>query len=218
MRTKLIFTLFFSLLYYGVSAQQADSTAVKFKYKPNFTVGLDLLNAGMSFFSDRQLFQAFVSSEIRRDIHALAEGGFERNVYRKNGYDAEANGAFVKVGGFYMLVKDPQNRKNGFYGGGKLAGALYSQEYASVPVRGHQGGDGYVSFPSSSQSSYWLEGALGGRVQLFKSDFYIDVNLQPRYLLFTTKQNEIRPMIVPGFGKSSGKFNLGFAWNLAYSF
>jgi hypothetical protein len=25
-------------------------------------------------------------------------------------------------------------------------------------------------------------------------------------------------MIVPGFGKSSTKFNVGFSWNLAYQF
>jgi len=25
-------------------------------------------------------------------------------------------------------------------------------------------------------------------------------------------------MIVPGFGKSSAKFNMGFSWNIAYKF
>ena len=28
----------------------------------------------------------------------------------------------------------------------------------------------------------------------------------------------MKPMIVPGFGKSSTKFNVGFSWNLAYQF
>ncbi len=69
-----------------------------------------------------------------------------------------------------------------------------------------------------NQSAYWLEGFAGARVQLFKSNLYVDVNAQPRFLLYSTKQEEMKPMIVPGFGKSSTKFNVGFSWNLAYQF
>ena len=36
----------------------------------------------------------------------------------------------------------------------------------AIPTRGYQGHDSYASFPTSSQSAYWLEGAIGGRVEL----------------------------------------------------
>jgi hypothetical protein len=124
-------------------------------------------------------------------------------VYQKNGYDAKVNGAFLRLGSFYMLARDPENEFNGFYGGGKLAGSFYKQEYMAIPVRGYGGSSSSVAFPSSTQSSYWIEGSLGGRVQLLESNFYIDVNLQPKYLIYTTKQDDIQPMIVPGFGRSS---------------
>lgn len=219
MKAKQIFTLFFSFFFLLNFAQQKDSVKVeKYRYQPNFMVGFDVLNAGLSVFSDRKLVQGFVSTKMRKNIHAVADLGFEKNIYNKNGYDAKASGVFVKLGGFYMLVQDPENEFNGFYAGPKLGASFYNQEYTAVPVRGSQGGDVFVSFPSSTQSSYWFEGSIGGRVQLFDTGFYIDVNVQPRYLLFTTKQESIFPMIVPGFGRSSGKFNLGFAWNIAYKF
>lgn len=218
MKTRRIFILFFSLLMLQVFAQKQDSVEVRYQYKPNFMVGVDLLNTGVAFFSDRKLFQGFVSSEIRKDIHARVSAGYESNLYQKNGYDASASGPFVKLGGFYMLAKDPENNLNGFYGGANFAASLYRQKYRAVPVRGYQGGDAWVSFPASSQSSYWAEAIVGGRVQLFRSPFYIDVNVQPRYLLYSTKQDDIRPMIVPGFGKSSTKVNFGFSWNIAYFF
>jgi hypothetical protein len=88
----------------------------------------------------------------------------------------------------------------------------------AIPVRGYGGSSSSVAFPSSTQSSYWIEGSLGGRVQLFESNFYIDVNLQPKYLVYTTKQDDIQPMIVPGFGRSSGKFAMGFAGILYINF
>lgn len=181
-------------------------------------VGFDVLNAGIGAFSERKLFQGFVSSRIKKNLHAVLDAGFEKNIYRKNGYDASVNGPFLKIGAFYMLANDKENPFNGFYAGGKLAGSFYNQEYKAIPVRGYGGSDFSVAFPVSSQSSYWLEGTIGGRVQLFDSSFYIDVNIQPKYLLFSTKQEDIKPMIVPGFGKSSSKFNLGFSWNIGYYF
>lgn len=222
MKKKQIFSFFFSLAAMLAVAQSREDAKEpkkeKWKYEPNFMVGVDVLNTGVSFFSDRKLYQGFISSRIKNNIHGIVEAGFESNVYRKNGYDAKASGPFLKLGAFYMLAKDPENEFNGFYGGGKFAGSFYTQEYQSVPVRGFGGSSSSVSFPSSTQSSYWIEGTIGGRVQLFESDFFIDVNLQPRYLLFTTKQDEIQPMIVPGFGRSSGKFGMGFAWSIAYKF
>ena len=220
MNPKLIFTFFFSVFFSFGFAQikEQDTIQTQRKYEPNFMVGFDLLNAGIGVFSDRKLFQGFVSSRITKNIHGVADVGFEKNIYQKNGYDASVNGPFLKLGAFYMLANDRENEMNGFYAGGKVGGSFYQQEYKAVPVRGFGGSATSISFPLTSQSSYWIEGTVGGRVQLFQSPFYIDVNVQPKYLVFSTTQDEIQPMIVPGFGKSSAKFNMGFSWNIAYHF
>lgn len=219
MNQKLIITCFFSFIFcLGFAQKKQDTLKPKFKYEPNFMVGFDVVNAGISTFLDRKLFQGFISSRIKNDFHAVADFGYEKNIFQKNGYDATVSGPFLKVGGFYMLATDRENRMNGFYAGGKLAASVYTQEYKAVPIRGFAGSDTSMAFPASSQSSYWIEAMIGGRVQLFSSPFYIDVNIQPKYLAYSTKQEEIKPLIVPGFGKSSGKFNIGFAWNIAYYF
>lgn len=220
MNLKLIFSFFFSVFFSFGFAQikEQDTIQTQRKYEPNFMVGFDLLNAGIGVFSDRKLFQGFVSSRITKNIHGVADVGFEKNIYQKNGYDASVSGPFLKLGAFYMLANDRENEMNGFYAGGKVGGSFYQQEYKAVPVRGFGGSATSISFPGTSQSSYWIEGTVGGRVQLFQSPFYIDVNVQPKYLVFSTTQDEIQPMIVPGFGKSSAKFNMGFSWNIAYQF
>lgn len=217
MKTKLTFILLFSLGFL-FSQEKKDSIKPKYKYQPNLAVGVDVLNAAMATFSDRKLFQAHVSTKVKKNVSAILEVGYEKNIYQKGGYDASVNGIFAKLGSFYMLSMDYENRDNGFYAGGKLAASFYNQEYKSVPVRAYGGADQYLQFPSSNQSSYWMEAMLGARVQLFKSKFYIDVNAQPKYMLYTTKQEEMYPMIVSGFGKSSSKFNVGFSWNLVYQF
>jgi hypothetical protein len=222
MRITSIFICAFSLLSVSVFSQnttdEKKQDSVKWKYTPNFTIGVDVLNLGTGLFSDRQMIQGFVSSRVSKKVHAVIDLGYDNNIYRKNGYDVTADGLFAKIGGFYMLSMDPENDLNGFYAGAKLAGSFYNQEYKAIPVKGINSEGVTVAFVPSTQSSYWIEAALGGRVQVFNSNFFIDVNVQPRYLAYTTKQEEIKPMIVPGFGKSSGSFNMGFSWNIAYKF
>ena len=198
--------------------KKQDSLRVQWKFEPNFLVGFDVLNAGIGAFSDRKLFQGFVSTKVKGNWYAIADIGFEKNTYQKNAYDAVVSGLFLKLGSLYMLANDQENPMNGFFVGGKVAGSFYNQEYRAVPIRGFGGNEVSQAFPESTQSSYWMELNLGGRVQLFETPLYIEATAQPKYLMFTSKQDEIKPMIVPGFGKSSAKFNIGFSWNIAYSF
>jgi len=222
MRITSIFICAFSLLSVSLFSQtkpeEKKQDSVKWKYTPNFLVGVDVLNLGTGFFSDRQIIQGFISSRISKKVHAVIDLGYDNNIYQKNGYDAKADGLFAKIGAVYMLSMDPENDMNGFYAGAKLAGSFYNQEYMAVPVKGLNNEGIFLSFDPSTQSSYWIEASLGARVQVFNSNFFIDVNAQPRYLAYTTKQEEIKPMIVPGFGKSSGSFNMGFSWSIAYKF
>ena len=75
MKTKLTFILF--LVLFGFS-QEKDSVKPNININPIFTVGVDVLNAGLSAFSDRKLFQGYVSSEIKKNLHAVLDVGFEK--------------------------------------------------------------------------------------------------------------------------------------------
>jgi hypothetical protein len=61
MKTRLVFTLFFSLMGILTLAQEEKETKkASWKYEPNFMVGLDALNTGVSFLSDRKMYQGFI--------------------------------------------------------------------------------------------------------------------------------------------------------------
>ncbi|NAW51296.1 hypothetical protein GNY06_07860 [Elizabethkingia argentiflava] len=224
MKTRLFFTLIFSFIVLLFPAQKKktikDSSATTDKevYHSHIMVGIDVLNLGLMAFTEDRRLQGFVSMHIHPKLYALADVGYEKNRYNKNGYNVLANGFFIKAGSVYMLSSDSHFLENGFYAGGKVAASFYQQDIKSIPIRGFQGYDSFESFPKSSQSSYWLEGAVGGRVSLLSSRFFIDLQLQPKYMIYTTKQEKIEPMAVPGFGTNSNKFKLGISWNLAYWF
>lgn len=217
MKTRLIYILFFSFCL-AAAQKKNDTLKLKNKFRPQITVGVDVLNASLSVFSDRKMFQGYVSSKIKNNWYGILDLGYDKNVYQKGGYNATASGAFGKVGAYTMLSRDAKDQESGFYAGGKLGATFYTQEYYTVPIRAYGGSDVYMVLPASSQSAYWVEGFVGAKVRLFSSSFYVDVNAQPKFLAYTSKQEEMVPMIIPGFGKSSNKFNIGFSWNIAYQF
>ena len=121
-------------------------------------VGLDVLNTGAGFFQIENCIRDLFPPRSKEMFMLLQKQVLRKNVYQKNGYDAKANGPFVKLGAFYMLAKDAENEFNGFYAGGKVAGSFYNQEYMAIPVRGFGGSNSSEAFPSSSQSSFgWRE-------------------------------------------------------------
>lgn len=96
-----------------------------------------------------------------------------------------------------MLAKDAENEFNGFLCRRKIGRLiLHSGIYGCSRSKGYGGSSSSVAFPSSTQSSYWIEGTIGGRVQLFDSNFYIDVNLRNLNILPANGRTEIQPMIV----------------------
>ena len=85
MKTKRIFSFFFSfMMMLSFAQKKQDSLQIKWKYEPNFLVGFDVLNAGIGVVSDRKLFQGFVSSKVKDNWYAIADVGFEKNIYQKN--------------------------------------------------------------------------------------------------------------------------------------
>lgn len=220
MKILRIFFCFFSLWVGKVMGQRMEegNPLKSSPYSFNGVVGVDVLNTGLSTFSERKLFQGFISTQIKEKIHAIADAGFEKNNFDKNGYQAYAQGFFFKLGTYYMLIQDVEDKLNGFYAGGKIAGSFYKQDYTVIPIRGYGGRVSNSSMPISSQSTYWVEAMVGGRIRIFDTPFFIDVNVQPRYRLYSTLQNGVHPLVIPGFGKGIGKFNMGFSWNVAYYF
>ena len=86
MKTRLIYSLIFSVFgLLTLSAQEkVEVEKPKWKYEPNFIVGVDILNLGASFFSDRQFFQGFISSKVKDNLHGIVEAGFDKNIYQNS--------------------------------------------------------------------------------------------------------------------------------------
>lgn len=199
-----------------ILTEKIDSLAPKQKREGVLFVGVDLFNPVMSAISDKQGGQAMVSYRVKGKWNAVAEVGYEKNIYDELDWNVDVNGLYFKLGFNWFISQDYQNPSNGFYTGARIAYAMYEQKVNQYPIRlsGNQV-DGYGSFPAENVSAYWFEIVGGGRVQLF-SNFYADVSIRPEIYLGSKKQEGLDPLVIPGYGKDIGPINFSVFWGLTY--
>ncbi|SMC44143.1 DUF6048 family protein [Moheibacter sediminis] len=199
----------------SVVSEKIDSLKPKNR-SGNLFIGVDLFNPVMSVLSDKQGGQAMISYRITGKWNAVAEVGYEKNIYDELDWNIDVNGLYFKLGFNWFISQDYQDPSNGFYTGARVAYAMYEQKINQYPIRlsGNQVDD-YGSLPAENVSAYWVEIVGGGRIQLF-SNFYADVSIRPEIYIGSKKQEGIDPLLIPGYGKDIGPINFSVFWGLTY--
>lgn len=186
------------------------------KYHDIF-IGVDVFNPIVSAFNDKKGVSAYASYQINNKWHAVVEAGFEKNNFNEINWDVDVDGVFAKLGANWFITQDIENQSNGIYIGGRIAYSKYSQTINSYPIRDLQSNEitGTGSLPKTNVSSYWIEAVVGGRVEIFKN-FYGELALHPAAYIGGKKDQGIDPLVIPGYGKYSGPFNMPVFWGIAY--
>ncbi|MDM1071914.1 hypothetical protein HX001_05310 [Empedobacter brevis] len=202
---------------------KTDSTKVSLtdsipkKKKHDIFIGVDLFNPIVAAFKDKKGASIYASYQINTKWHAVIEAGFEKNKFDEIHWNVDVDGIFAKAGANWFITQDVENQSNGIYIGGRVAYSKYSQTVNSYPIRDLQSNEiiNKGSLPKANVSSYWIEAVIGGRVEIFKN-FYGELALHPAAYIGGKKDQGIEPLIVPGYGKYSGPFNMPVFWGIAY--
>jgi hypothetical protein len=224
-RLLLSFLLILATNFSFAQQNKSDSTKVSVtdtipkKVYHDIFIGVDLFNPIVSAFNDKKGASAFVSYQLNNKWHLVAEAGYEKNKFNEINWDVDVKGAFGKIGANWFITQDIENQSNGIYIGGRLAFAKFTQTVNNYPIRDLQSNQiiGSGSRPSANVNAFWVEAVVGGRVELF-NNFYGELSLHPAAYLGGKKDDNIDPLVIPGYGKNSGPFNLPVFWGIAYKF
>lgn len=223
MQLRLIYTFLLTLVAINTVKAQKDTITVEditiiTKETPkHLFINLDLSSPLVSLFSDRKGVQGAISYQVNENWLVVGELGIEKNKFTESNWNVDVSGTYGKLGFNKYFVKDIQNPLNGFYYGGRLAFSSFNQKINSYPIR-----DIYTNHilaygikDEAKVNAYWLEVVVGGKVQLNKN-FYADFSIHPSILLGGKKQDNIEALVVPGYGRNNGPFNLPFFWGISY--
>ena len=75
---------------------------------------------------------------------------------------------------------------------------------------------GEGSLSEANVNSGWLEAVAGAKVQIGNSPFYIDFMVRPKFIVYSSKQQDVSNLVVPGYGKDKGAANISLFWGLTY--
>ncbi|MBQ0148949.1 MAG: hypothetical protein KBS93_11020 [Flavobacteriaceae bacterium] len=223
MQHQLILSFILSLVFTNFSFAQNDTvknvndTITPIKNPRHLYIGVDLALPAQALFTDKQGAQAFISYQIKPKWHAIVEVGYEKNIYNETSWNVDVDGIFAKIGANWFITQEAQNPANGFYVGGRLVYSSYNQKINSYPIRDIYSNEivGEGSKEKASVNSYWAEVVIGGRVELYKK-LYADFSIHPSVNLGGKKQENITPLVIPGYGRNNGPFNLPIFWGISY--
>lgn len=207
-------------IYAHSQTKSNDSISVK-NPKHQLFIGVDLLNPVAGFFADKKNYSSFIAYKIKNRWLAVAEVGYEKNIYNKNNWNIDAKGVFGEIGINYILTNNYEKSGEGFYIGGRFGYSPFKQNVKKYPLKG-MNPEGQIriigegSLPEANVSSGWLEAVAGAKVQIGNSPFYIDFMVRPKFLLFSSKQKNVDNLVIPGYGKDKGSANISLFWGISY--
>jgi len=224
MNPKIICLLFVTLLNSFVLGQEkakTDTVSIDNNGKKHLFIGVDLFAPALSFFSDKKGMNAYLSLRIKGRWTGVAELGYEKNIYDDIGWNVEGKGFYIGAGVNYMITNMDTDNGEGFYVGGRVMYSPFKQTVKSYPITGIDPNGklqviGYDSLPSANIGSGWLEVVGGAKVQLGKTPFYLDFMARPKVRIFSQKQDDIDNLVIPGYGKDKGSFQISLFWGVSY--
>ncbi|MFA9289718.1 MAG: DUF6048 family protein [Solirubrobacteraceae bacterium] len=214
------FFLQFNFIFSQLNKEVNDSVKIKKKIQPlTIFIGLDLLSPLQVTFSKKKSFKGFVQIQTKKKWAYVIEGGIESNNFNKLNWNIDVNGFHSSLGFNYFLAIDKmENKFNGFYIGGRISNAYYNQEIKAYPIYGNNIAElvGIESLNKAKIISTWIDLVVGARVDFIKKKLYADLSIRPKFHLFSTKQEGIKPIIIPGFGVNQNNLNTDVLLALAY--
>lgn len=223
MQLRLIYTFLLSLVAINTIYAQNDTKKLNNDsiVSPNKTkhlfVNVDLSSPVASLFSDKQGAQAAISYQFNANWNAVLELGFEKNKFTESHWNVDVDGVFGKIGVNKYFIKDIAYPLNGFYFGGRLAYASFNQKINQYPIRDITTNQivAYGNGGKAKVDAYWIEIVIGGKVQMYKN-LFADFSLRPSIFLHGKKQDNIETLVIPGYGRNNGPFNISMFWGLSY--
>ena len=194
----------------------AQQDTVSVAQNRGIMIAVDVFNPVLSAFTDKKGGEALVAVPFKEKWNIVGEVGYETNAFSNAMWDVDAGGVYARLGANWFVSQDIENPNMGYYFGGRVGFSPFQQTVDRYVIQGTDVENVSGSLEKHSATAVWLEPLAGGRVQLFKTPFYVDASVRLRILLWNNNEYGLDPLIIPGFGTNNNGLNFGVNWSLGY--
>ena len=178
-------------------------------------------NAGslalLYFEPERSIHTFSVDYEFKQDIYPVLEFGWQNVEISKDAYRYNSDGVFAKMGVDINLFNydNPVDYDMGF-AGVRYGMSYFAQSAGNIDIEeGYWGNleDGEVS--EKKMNAHWLSVGGGLRAEVF-NNFFMGWSFFANIRFAQTRDRNMSPYNIPGFGDGSKRFNIIINYSLYY--
>jgi len=203
---------------------QADSASFE-KMKPkdekygrqlrfNFDISRPVINLTQD---TKKSYEAGVDFYVRKEVYAVAEGGFGSAIYEYPDLSYRSNSSFFRVGIDKSLIKRlAGNDWDAAFIGARYCMAFINRQEASYTIVDSLWGNTSGIIPAHSFTAHWAEVTGGVRVELLPH-LMAGWNVRARFLLSDKAFRELSPVFIAGYGKGDQTTQFDFNFYICYA-
>lgn len=186
--------------------------------KYGFRLGIDLSSIPLHYLNPyRTDLEIHTDLRIDSNLYAAVDGGWNKTkLNNPNIFQYNSSGYFLKLGVDYNLLKRkfPQE-SNMIYAGFRYGIARMRRDIPLYQISDPYWGNEKGSFPSKTLLPQWGELILGLKVEVL-NNFFLGWSLHTRILVTQHVDKQVRPYLIPGFGKATGNAVFDFNYTVSY--
>ncbi len=186
-------------------------------YTPSVRFGVDVSGFARQMVEPETFsLEASIDAEWRNNHFAVLEAGMLSVDMEKETHRYQANGYFLRIGhDFNILGRKSENPNDLVLLSVRYGFSSISHEAPFVEIHDPYWGSYHTFLPSEQYRAHWLEAGVGLKTELWRNIF-IGWSLRGRLLLTTTRNTEMEPYFIGGFGKSNGPASLSLLYHFSY--
>ncbi len=181
-------------------------------------IGTDLSRIPVHFLNKYRTDITFhADARVDTDLYVAAEVGWNTtHLDNKPTFEYKGNGYFLKAGIDYNLLNPSfPFESNMVYVGLRYGIARMEQEVPTYTIDYPYWGDVKGSFPYKTVIPQWGEAILGMKVEVF-DNLFLSWAIHLRLLITRNFDNDLRPYLIPGFGKATSNTVFDANYNISY--
>jgi hypothetical protein len=154
--------------------------------------------------------------ETLKNLYPVFELGSGKLKLEKENFRYSSNGSYLRIGFDYNIFEPyARNQYEMAFVGIRYAFSSLRYGADNIFIQDGYWGDFSANLPERKMHANWVEIAGGLRVELFHN-LFAGWSLRARFMIYKTKDVNMNPFNIPGYGKGSLKSALGFNYSIYY--
>ncbi len=182
-------------------------------------ISYDLASLTLLYYDpDRMVYTISVDYEIKQDIYAVIDLGYQHVDISRENYHYSSSGMFTRIGAdMNMLNYDKQvDVYEMMYVGGRYGFSLFNQQAESIKIPDPYWGDfNDGQMKKQSLNAHWISLVVGMRAEVFRN-FFMGWSVFMNIKFYQSDTGGMEPYNIPGFGKGEKRVAVSFNYTISY--